>query len=220
VKDDLTTEQSLLVKKKKECDEVTVEIDELNKNLMTVKDEEKTLSDKIIYINQQLVVASQIRKDAKKGEPKNAAKSEEDRLTRLKQEQKAALAAVRAKITHINADKITQDKDKDKKNTFIAGLLSKITILENKFSLAVQNELAKVHTKSTNVIGQINSWFLSKFGPTGAKLGGNKPNKSRQNKQRYQRKYTKRIQKKIYRKKTLKRFKIKRPKRTKKYRGK
>ena len=111
-------------------------------------------------------------------------------------------------------EKIEEIEEMEKKNTFIAGLLSKITILENKMTLAVQNELAKVHTKSTDVIQQISTWFSNNFTDTGAKKvkGGSK---SRQNKQQYQKKYTKRYKKKIYRKRTQKHLKIKRRRHTK-----
>jgi hypothetical protein len=216
LKDDLTIEQSLLDKRKKECEEVTSEIAKLEADLITDKDDEVRLSDEIKVIEQNLVVAAQAKKDAKKGPAKDDAKAEENRLTQDKIKKKAELATLRAKIKVKKADKITSDKEKEKKNTFIAGLLTKITILENKLSLAVQNELAKVHTKSTNVIQQISTWFSSKFTDDGKKVKGGK--KSRQNKQKYQKRYTKRRNKKTYRKRTQKHLKIRRHKYTKRRR--
>ena len=159
------------------------------------------------------------RKDAKKGPAKNTAKASEDALTQTKTAKKTALANVRSDIKAIGAAEKNIDKEMEKKNTFIAGLLSKITILENKMTLAVQNELAKVHTKSTTVLENLSNWFSSTFTLTGERLGhrlGTKGGqKSRQNKQQHQKKYTKRYKKKIYRKRTQKHLKIKRRRHTK-----
>jgi len=213
VKGDLTTEQLLLDKKKKECEEVEAEITKLQSDLIKAKNDEYLLSNEIIAIEKKLVVATQAKKDAKKGPAKDAAKAEEDRLTEEKKLKKAELAAVRADIKAKEGEQKTIEKEKTKKNTFIAGLLSKITILENKLTLAVQNELAKVHTKSTDVIQQISSWFSSKFTQDGKKVKGG--SKSRQNKQKYQKRYTKRHNKKTYRKRTQKHLKIRRHKYTK-----
>ncbi len=96
----------------------------------------------------------------------------------------------------------------------MADILSKITKLENKLTLAVQNEMAKVHTKSTDTLKQITSWFSSKFS---SKSKGGRNNQTRQNRKRIQKKYTKRYKKKIYRKKTQKHVKMKRHKYTKKH---
>jgi hypothetical protein len=217
VKGELTTEQSLLAKKKKECDEVAAEIAKLQSDLTAAKGEEVKLSSELIGIEKDLGAATQIRKEAKKGLAKDTAKASEDDLTQAKIAKKTALATVRADIKAIGAAEKNIDKENEKKNTVIAGLLSKITNLENIMTLAVQNELAKVHTTSTHVIQQISTWFSNTFTETGAKKvkGGGKPKKSRQNKQQHQKKYTKRHKKKIYRKRTQKHLKIKRRRYTK-----
>jgi hypothetical protein len=220
VKSDLTTEQSLLTKKKKECDEVTAEITKLQADLIAANDEVTRLTTQLIAINLKIDAATTSRKDAKKGPAKDAAKSKEDDLIQTKIATKAELATVRAKIKDIDAAEKTSDKEKDKKNTFIAGLLSKITILENKLTLAVQNELAKVHTKSTTVLDNLKNWFSNTFDAEGKRIGqrlGSKGGqKSRQNKQQHQKKYTKRYKKRIYRKRSQKHLKIKRRRHTKK----
>jgi hypothetical protein len=219
VKSVLTTEQSLLTKKKKECDEVTAEITKLQADLIAANDDVTRLTGELIAINLKIDKATTDRKAAKKGPAKDAAKSKEDALIQTKLEKKAALATFRARIKDIDAAEKTSDKEKDKKNTFIAGLLSKITILENKLTLAVQNELAKVHTKSTTVLDNLKNWFSNTFDAEGKRIGqrlGSKGGqKSRQNKQQHQKKYTKRYKKKIYRKRSQKHLKIKRRRHTK-----
>jgi hypothetical protein len=211
IKEELQTEQSILTKKRDECTELTKKIAKLEKDLINAQTTEKNLKTNLEAKKTEISNAEAKRKGLdKKNKPAiAAAKTKEDQLISEKQQLQADLAATKKFREDQEKQIKAQKSEKDKRNTFMADLLSKITKLENKLTLAVQNEMAKVHTKGTDTLKQISNWFSSKF-------AGGKNKKTRQNKQKHHKKYTKRNNKKIYRKRSQKHHKIKRHKYTKK----
>ena len=120
-----------------------------------------------------------------------------------------------------NLDKEISSLEKDQKthNSVIAKIIATSKKLEQELNVAVLEAKSSAHLLATDVAKEIRSQFSS-FAAGFQRFVSKGGKRSIQNKQRHQRKYTKRIRKNIYRKKTLKHFKIKRPKKTKKHRGK
>ena len=150
---------------------------------------------------------------AAKGDGKGAAndfkKNKKTELDAVTQEEKT----LKAELTQLKKQKISSDA------TF-AGFIKFSSKLAEKMNIAVLTAMSSSHSAAKNAMSDLQT-MLGNIGKRMHNATASKGGKrSIQNKQRYQKKYTKRLRKKIYRKKTLKRFKIKRPKKTKKHRGK
>jgi hypothetical protein len=211
-KTELETEQALLMKKKNECTELTQKISKLADDLLKAQENEKQFKSDLEAKKNEIKAAEAARKklDKKDKAAIADAKALEEQLKGEKDDIQDKLNTEKAIKISLEKEEKSQKAEKDRRNTFVADLLSKITKLENKLILSVQNEMAKVHTKGTDTLKQISNWFSSKF------QAGGRNKKTRQNKQKYKKKYTKRYNKKTYRKRSQKHHKIKRHKYTKK----
>ena len=191
----LVTAKAELLAAEAKVDAAKKEVDAAKKEVKSVKKD----SSKLVAADQKLDAANQKLAAAELN--KNAANQKKKADDADEKAKKAALKVL--------------EKEETGNNSVIADIIKSANSLAKKLNVAVLSAASSSHDVASDVAKSIRNLF-----GTGHRFVSKGGKRSIQNNQKYQKKYTKRIRKNIYRKKTLKRFKIKRPKRTKKHRGK
>jgi len=182
---------------KKEEEEAKQKITVIETEITTLKQHlSKSTKNSQDYLNISTILTN------KKKELEDAKNAKEEAKKEVKKNKAATeLAASNAKSVKAQGAQ---------SGTFIAKLTEKITKLENQINITVQQELSKIHTKSTEVVKNLRTWISNKVSSKGGK-------KTRKNRKGYKKKNTKRQQRQQkHNKKTQVHLKVKKHRNTKK----